>query len=175
MKRLLPFVFLLGLHLNSKAQFEIQYLHEIGIGAAFNEFVKYPNIQYSPRLNLYQFTSSNTLSVDARIGVGYGLESGTYAQDAYPLLYVPATINFNSGSCATRVNNEYFGFYIGAGYGYENAWENYIIHGPVINGGFRFYIGQEPFDLNLSYLFDRTEQKAPIFALGFHYVLNMLK
>ena len=163
------------MQMHSKAQFELQYIHEIGIGAAFNDFVKYPNIQYSPRLNLYRFTSKSTLSIDARIGFGYGTESGTYVQDNYPLVYVPCTINFNSGACATRTTDDYIGFYVGGGYGYENALENYVIHGPVINGGARFYIGSEPFDVNLSYLFDLTEQKAPILGLGVHWVLNMLK
>lgn len=175
MKRLLPILFFISMQFHAKAQFDIQYIHELGVGAAFNELVAYPNIQYSPRLNLYNFTSRSTISIDARVGVGYGMESGTYVQDNYPVLYVPGTINFNSGACATRTTDDYLGFYFGGGYGFENAWDNYIIHGPVINTGMRLYLGSSPFDLNVSYLFDITNQKAPIFGLGVHWVMNMLK
>lgn len=175
MKYLLPILLCTSMFLPARAQFEVQYLHEAGVGAAFSDLATFPMLQYSPRLNIYRFTSSTALSLDARIGVGYAMEAGTYVQDKYPVLYVPGTLNFNVGACATRTSDAPFGYYFGGGYGYENAWENYIVHGPVLTGGVRMYIGGEPFDAHLSYLIDITNQKSSIIGLGVHWVLNMLK
>lgn len=175
MKKIFVFLFLGCLHIHAKAQFELEYIHAAGVGIYFSDLANFPTIQYSPRLNILQFDSRSTLSLDARISGGYAIQSGSYAQDAFPVFYVPATLNYNNGSCATRTTDEYIGFYVGGGYGYQNAIDNYVVQGPIINAGLRFYLGREPFDFNMSYQFDITEQKSPIFGIGFHYILNMLK
>jgi len=171
MKRILLIIALLGGL--SKANAQLEYIHSAGVGYYHSYLDKYGAIQYWPRLNFLQMGWNGTLSLDTRLSLGYFVEQGTYAEEAYFTTLFPVTINWNMKNGNTRFATEQSGWYIGAGAALHEGWGTYSNYGPYATGGIRFDVGEAPFDINAGYMIDLSGNQSSQINISFNYMLNM--
>ena len=141
-----------------------------------NDFGFGVGITYSPRFN---FIETNSLSVSAGIPLTVGFNiSSSQTEDVYSyydnvtagfIINAPLLISLNMGRGSTKENKNKFGYFVGAGVGYQHGifasdiydpfTDTYIesystnTFGPAANAGVRFGIGRKSknLELRLSY------------------------
>ena len=105
------------------------------------------NFCYFPRINITQ-TDESSLSIGAPIGIGVGIASNTYGDDAgIAFAYdLPVVVDYNFGCKSTKNSQKNFGGYVGLGFGYYNvsisqsAYSDFTgtTYGPMGRAGIRF-------------------------------------
>ena len=142
---------------------------------------------YAPRINFAVLSETSAFSVGTHLGLGgsfnYGYSSNFGSQTSTSFFAdVPLVVEYNFGNAATRVAYKKFGGFIGGGYGWhavthsESYGDDYFgdydysesanVHGPVINGGFRFPIGRASFGVRVSYLFNDNKDEVYVDGIG---------
>jgi hypothetical protein len=105
------------------------------------------NFSYFPRYNLIEGGNSS-LSAGMPLAVGVGVYTNTLDDDAaFGFSYdIPVVVDFNMGCMSTKSNENHFGGYIGAGFGYYSIiisgskysdFKGYS-YGPLGRAGVRF-------------------------------------
>ena len=144
-------------------------------------------LMYAPRINFAVLSETSTFSVGTHLGLGgsfdYNYNSYYGTQNSVSFFAdIPLVVEYNFGNAATRVAYKKFGGFIGGGYGWhavthsENYGDDYYddydyresatVHGPVINGGFRFPIGRASFGVRVSYLFNDNKDDVYVDGIG---------
>src|SRR5579863_465628 len=154
---LISFIFTLTSIASGSAQ---QLMHSFGLtisvlqgtlqeGAGNSESfaVEQNNFTWFPRFNFVE-NENSSISVGAPIGVGIGIASNTFGNDAGVLFSydLPLVIDYNIGCKSTMENDRNFGGYFGVGFGYnkvtiaESSYSDYngSSYGPLFRAGFRF-------------------------------------
>jgi hypothetical protein len=144
---------------------------------------------YAPRFN---FIEQDNLSVSAGIPFSIGL-SGSYSS-SYNSNYgsstsntlsvmadIPLVINLNMGAGSSKENENRFGYFVGAGFGYhygtynlsdvlngENVSTKFSTTGPVGNAGIRFAVGRgsHNIEVRFQYMKGLNDTKPNIFGVG---------
>ncbi len=126
-------------------------LHE-GQGSSESFAVEQNNLTYFPRYNFIE-NENSSISVGAPIGIGIGLVSNTYGDDAGVIFSydLPLVIDYNIGCKSTMANDRNFGGYFGVGFGYnkvnisESSYSNFdgASYGPLFRAGCRFGSSKE--------------------------------
>jgi hypothetical protein len=135
-------------------------------------------VLYSPRINFVELDNS-TFSLGTHIGLAFQGEFNSNTGGSSSFTYdIPVVFEYNFGLASNNDNFENFGFYVGAGYGIHNSGgsdaESSRISGLVANAGLRFYIIEQPIDINFSYLKGSGESKdASVIGLGVQYMLGL--
>jgi hypothetical protein len=105
------------------------------------------DLTYFPRINLVSDNhSSISLGLPVSVGVGFASDYTSNGKGVYWAFDLPLVADYNLGSKSTSANQEKFGGYFGAGFGY--TYTNWTFsgsstphansYGPLIRGGFRF-------------------------------------
>jgi hypothetical protein len=104
------------------------------------------NFTYFPRYNFIE-NDNSSFSVGAPLGIGIGIASNTYGDDAGIAFAfdVPLVLDYNLGFKSTSESSNYFGGYLGAGFGYyhvsitESQYSDFngTTYGPLVRGGVR--------------------------------------
>lgn len=144
---------------------------------------------YSPRFN---FLERENLSVSVGIPLSIGISASTDSYDYYTDTYnssigfvfnAPLIINLNMGRGSTKENRQKFGYFIGAGFGYNHgdfiSTADYDQNGtlssssdnnfgPAANGGLRFGVGRKHknIELKFSYFKGLNDKKPNIFGIA---------
>ncbi len=110
------------------------------------------NLTYFPRYNFVE-NENSSISVGAPIGIGIGLVTNTYGNDAGVLFSydIPIVIDYNFGCKSTKENDQSFGGYFGAGFGYNkvsisgSSYSDFngSSYGPLFRAGVRFGSSRE--------------------------------
>jgi hypothetical protein len=158
----LAFVFTLTFMAKSNAQ---QLMHSFGLslsvlqgtlhegqGSSESFAVEQNNLTYFPRYNFIE-NENSSISIGAPIGIGIGLVSNTYGDDAGVIFSydLPLVIDYNIGCKSTKTNDRNFGGYFGVGFGYnkvnisESSYSNFdgVSYGPLFRAGCRFGSSKE--------------------------------
>ena len=177
--------------------FSQSFMHGAGItilGGYTNggDFTFAEGLTYSPRFN---FLETEKLSVSVGVPLSAGISattSTTYDYNGYSyndgsssvsfVLNLPVIINLNMGRGSTKENRQKFGYFFGAGFGYNHG--NFIgtsdysqngltsssddNFGPVANGGLRFGVGRKHknVELKFSYFKGINDKKPNIFGIA---------
>jgi len=188
------FLFLLVGLLSATVSFSQSFMH----GAGFNVVVAtasggktavYEGLSYTPRVN---FIEQENLSVSVGIPFTVGL-SGSYnsRNDGYSegntlsfMLNAPLLVNLNMGAGSSKENEDRFGYFVGAGFGYHygtfnisDALDgNYAATksstvGPVANAGVRIGVGSSGhfIEIRAQYMKGLKDYKPNIFGIGAAY------
>ncbi len=110
------------------------------------------NFTYFPRYNFIE-NDNSSFSIGAPVGVGIGIASNTYGDDAGVAFAfdVPVVLDYNLGFKSNRSeSSNYFGGYFGAGFGYYHVsitgsqYSNFdgSTYGPLVRGGVRIGSGK---------------------------------
>lgn len=126
-------------------------------------------ILYSPRLNLVEVGDNSTISVGTHIALTFEANSRSETSFVYD---IPIVAEYNFGLASNNDNDDSFGFFIGGGYGIYDS-NNLVdsVTGPVVNGGLRFLISDNPIDVSASYLIGADNIN--VFGLGLQYVFGI--
>ncbi len=159
---------------------------DIGFGEGFT---------YFPRVN---FIETESLSVSAGIPLSVGISAttsssydyyGNYYSDGTSsigfILNAPLIVNLNMGRGSTKENRQKFGYFVGAGFGYNHGdfltdgiydpvTDTYTdtyssnTYGPAANAGVRLGVGRKHknIEIRLSYMKGINENKPNIFGLA---------
>lgn len=153
----IAFLFTLTIITTSNAQ---QLMHGFGVtlsvlqgtlhegNGGFESFgVEQDNLTYFPRFNFVE-NENSSISIGAPIGVGIGIVTNSYGNDAGVLFSydLPLVIDYNIGCKSTMDNDRTFGGYFGAGFGYNkvkisgSSYSDFngSSYGPLLRAGFRF-------------------------------------
>lgn len=140
---------------------------------------------YFPRYNFVE-NDNSSISIGAPVGIGFGGARNTYAGDiglafAYDL---PLVIDYNIGCKSTYENDQTFGGYLGAGFGYNYVSISGSSHsdfkgssyGPIFRAGVRIGSVQESWaghgiTIGLFYKKDLQENPFNSFGVNVYYDL----
>lgn len=148
------------------------------VGASYytSFLTQVPAIHYQPRINVFELTHKDAISVDVRIAGGYFEEPQDIASDYYWVFEIPILINYNHGCGATKVTDESFGYYGGLGWNNEWAYGEYFAFGPMADAGIRFDVAEKsPIDINVGFMLDISGYYNNVFSAGISYMFGMLK
>lgn len=118
-------------------------------GSSYTATVAFTNFTYFPRYTLTE-SENSSVSIGIPIGGGIGIADGSGGGDAslYYGFDFPLVIDFNKGRKSTYENEERFGWYFGAGFGYMlTSWtdgyssQKLNSYGPIARAGIRFGAG----------------------------------
>ena len=162
---------------NANSSAQVSFSHSLGASFYFSEVTSSPGVMYSPRLNFIELGDEVTVSAGTHIGAWLDFNSrsgGSYSVD----LPVVAEINFGHASHPDTKSK--FGGFAGLGYGYnqmatsDNFGSSFnTAIGPVVNGGLRFIINENPIGLRGSYLLNTNAGNADVISVGLFYTLGM--
>jgi hypothetical protein len=140
---------------------------------------------YSPRFNFME-NENMSLSIGVPLSAGISEYYNSIDPTDNSLSYmvnVPLMINLNVGAGSTHGNQRRFGFFVGAGFGYEygsystnysdgySEYSSYIAkgsYGPAANAGMRFAVGRggKNVEVRLSYLRGIDATGANVFGVA---------
>lgn len=145
---------------------------------------------YSPRFNFVE-TEKLSVSVGIPLSVGisasnvssYDYYTDSYSYDIGFVLNVPAVVSLNVGRGSTKDNRTKFGYFVGAGYGYNHGSflgtaeldqngglksSNDDNTGPVANAGMRFGVGRKHknVEVRFSYFKGLNDKKPNLFGIA---------
>jgi hypothetical protein len=152
---------------------QVSFSHAAGakllIASSENSSTAPIGIVYSPRLNLFEINDNSTVSIGTHATVAFSFSVGTNGSSSSGTFEIPLVAEYNFGLKSTNKNDTNLGFYLGGGYSFFDSSE-FISDsaGPTITGGLRFYMGDAPLDLNISYT--STSNDVNIIGLGMHYI-----
>ena len=144
---------------------------------------------YSPRFNFLE-TEKLSVSVGIPLSIGISATTGSYdyTSNSYNssigfVFNAPLIVNLNMGRGSTKENRQKFGYFFGAGFGYnhgdfigvDNIDQNGNLvstsdnnFGPAANGGIRFGVGKKHknIELKFSYFKGLNDKKPNIFGIA---------
>jgi hypothetical protein len=148
---------------------------------------------FSPRFNLIEKPDGSlSVGIPMSLGTGQNYKSGGPYQDNDGLRFIanlPLIINLNVGSGSTKDNEDRYGFFVGAGFGYHvgtvtsnypdgtgGVYEmdgNVKTMGPLVDAGIRRRVGRSGINVELRCLYMKgiSDSKANVFGGGL--VINL--
>jgi hypothetical protein len=170
------------------------FSHAVGGGLFAGNSYLGGGLVYSPRLNFLRFSDYSVLSLGAHIGVGttindnYNSNTGGNSTSIF-MANIPLLLTWNYGNGATSYAYTKWGFFVGAGYGCQNAargvefiddeevGSNQIhVSGVVLSTGLRFPVKQHSFGLRVAYMFNSNQYNPDITGIstiGIDYNINV--
>lgn len=136
-------------------------------------------INYSPRVNIMDFSDEASLSLGSNIGIGVAgmfSKSGSGKDNYTLLLDVPALLELNLGSGSGENAEADFGGFVGVGYGFNRMNYSNLLstsvnsNGPLFTAGFRTELGGQLVGARANYMLNDGEA-GNIFSLGIFYTL----
>jgi len=157
-----------------------------------NDFSFLEGLTYSPRFNFLEkdaFSVSVGIPLSIAISVSSNLQNqyGDYTSSVGIVFNIPVIVNLNMGRGSTKANRQKFGYFVGAGFGYQHGdylsdYYDYNTNttisgystntfGPAANAGVRIGVGRKHknIEIKLSYLKGLNETKSDIFGLACLY------
>jgi hypothetical protein len=142
------------------------------------------NFTYFPRYNFIK-NDNSSFSIGAPVGVGIGIASNTYGDDAGVAFAfdVPVVVDYNLGFKATSESSNYFGGYFGAGFGYYHVsitgsqYSNFdgSTYGPMVRGGVRIGSANESWGdhgLTIGVFYKKGLEKDKLHTFGFNVLYD---
>lgn len=143
------------------------------------------NLTYFPRYNFVE-NENSSISIGAPIGIGIGLVSNTYGNDAGVLFSydLPVVIDYNIGCKSTRENDRTFGGYFGAGFGYNkvsisgSSYSDFngSSYGPLFRAGVRFGSANESWHghaVTVGVFYKMGLEKDRLHTIGFNVLVDL--
>lgn len=134
---------------------------------------------YFPRLNFLE-TQNSSLSIGMPISLGFGSASNT-SDDSKGVFFsydLPVIADYNIGLRSTSENEKNFGFFFGAGFGYNHVGlalssgsEKISSYGPLAHTGARFNMNRTALTLGFFYKMGMETQKYKTF--GFQVLADL--
>ncbi|MGO4290094.1 hypothetical protein [Chitinophaga sp. RAB17] len=156
------------------------FSHAIGGGLFAGNSYLGAGIVYSPRLNFLRFSDQSVLSLGTHIGLGttvndnYNSNTGGNSTSIF-MTNIPVLLTWNFGNAATNYAYTKWGFFAGAGYGFQNAARgvefiddeevstNQIhISGVVLSAGLRLPVKNNSFGLRVAYMLNNNKYNPDI-------------
>ncbi len=154
-----------------KAYSQVEYMHSAG-GSLYIDIDLFKSIwqgiNYHARLNLVDV---GPLTLDVSSRPGFGIYYDQY-YGGYIGFDVPLFVSLNGGLASSTDNTDNFGYFLGAGFDYNNLVSYWKIIGPAATGGIRFYLQDTPVELHMGYTGGVGETKTKLIELGAMYVLG---
>lgn len=183
MNKLLLLLFCLGACVTLTAQKNQYYdgrgidvMQSVGVSYYQSFLTQTPAIHYQPRMNIFELSSDDAISLDVRLAAGYFEEPQDIASDYYFVFESPVFLNYNHGCGATKISSDNIGMYAGLGWNNEWAYGEYFAFGPMANAGFRFDVAAtSPLDVNIGYMYDISGYYNNVFMAGISYMFGMMK
>jgi hypothetical protein len=176
------------------AGFSQSFMH----GAGLNIFVANASggqtavnggVTYSPRFNFIEQDDMSvsvgipfTVGVSGNYSASYNSQYGSSSSNTLSvMLNAPLIINLNMGAGANKETESRFGYFVGAGFGYQYGTYNisdiinggevvtkFSTTGPVGNAGVRFAVGRgtHNVEVRLQYMKGINDVKPNIFSAG---------
>jgi hypothetical protein len=143
------------------------------------------NFTYFPRLNFVE-NDNSSISIGAPVGVGIGIVRSTgYSDVGISFAYdLPVVLDYNIGCKSTPDNENNFGGYVGAGFGYyrvnvsksENSDFTGISYGPIFRGGVRIGSSQDSWKghaLTIGMYYKKGLEKDKFKTIGFNVLYDL--
>ncbi|MBL7736904.1 MAG: hypothetical protein JNL51_15710 [Chitinophagaceae bacterium] len=143
-------------------------------------------LSYFPRYNFVE-NENSSISIGAPIGLGVGIAQNSYMGEdiGFAFAYdLPLVIDYNIGCKSTYDNEQTFGGYLGAGFGY-----NYVSisgsqysdfkgssYGPIFRGGVRIGSNKESWaghSITIGVFYKKDLQKNPFNSFGFNVYYDL--
>jgi len=186
----------LAVFLSLTNAFSQSFMHGAGLTVMGATHTRYSNdfsygegFTYSPRFN---FLETDALSVSVGIPLSIAVSASESLQNQYGdytssvgiLFNIPLIVNLNMGRGSTKDNRQKFGYFVGAGFGYQHGdylsdyydyntnttSSGYSVntYGPAANAGVRIGVGRKHknVEIKLSYMKGLNETKQDIFGLA---------
>lgn len=179
--------------INANAQSR-QFSQAIGGGLFAGSNYLAAGLVYSPRWNFLRFSDHSALSLGTHIGLGttindnYNSNTGGNSTSIF-MANVPVLLTWNFGNAATNQAHMKWGFFTGAGYGFQNAARgvdfiddeevstNQIhISGIVLSAGLRLPVKNHSLGLRVAYMFNNNQYNPDIpgiTTIGIDYNINV--
>ncbi len=139
------------------------------------------NFTYFPRYNFIE-NQNSSLSVGAPLGIGIAIVRSTIGDDAgISFAYdIPVVVDFNIGCKSTPDNENSFGGYLGAGFGYykinisNSSYLNYsgATYGPLLRGGFRFRLPSDSHPISIGMYYKSGMESDKLKTFGFNVLYD---
>ena len=143
------------------------------------------NFTYFPRYNFVE-NDNSSVSIGLPVSVGLGIASNRFADDAglYFSYDLPAVVDYNFGCKSTMDNEETFGGYFGAGFGYnkisisksQESDFNGASYGPLLRGGVRISSTSESWAgraLTIGLFYKKGMEKDKLTTIGFNVMYDL--
>lgn len=193
MKKLSAFLILSCTLFCAKMSFSQSFMQGIGANISIvtadinNDYEQYQfamtmaHFTYYPRWSFAEYDNSSfTIGFPIAAGIGFvkdafGDGGGiTWGADA------PVALDYNIGLQSTPDNEQNFGGYIGAGFGYMYTGLNmgdgashFSTYGPVARGGIRFSSGQGRWNTTVGIFFKPGLETAKYKTFGFNVLIDL--
>lgn len=160
------------------------FSHAIGGGLFTTRNFLGGGIVYSPRLNMIRFSNKSVLSAGMQLGLGtsigdnYNSNTGGNSTSIF-MINVPFLLTWNYGNAATSQAITKWGFFAGAGYGFQNSTRsvefvddeevttNQVhVSGVALGAGIRFPVSHHSFGISFSYLFNNNHYNPDIHGIA---------
>jgi hypothetical protein len=175
-KTLLIVAIVFGFGISANAQ--VEYMHSAGISytgfvdSESSTFMGMPMLTYNPRLN-FVLNDAMTISATTYASLGFSGSVNSQSGGAFSLGFdLPILAQLNFGHHSSKDNDDRIGGHVGAGYGLgfltASATGSAVYHGPVLNGGIKFGIG-EKVSLGFRLKYQYSLSNVHIFGLGALY------
>lgn len=113
-----------------------------------------PAVEISPMFIAYSRWTDFSFSVNSQSSLGYHISNDNLPRNFF-FADVPLTAEFNAGNGSTKNFHSYFGFFGGAGYGWQFLGSD-AQHGYVFTGGFRTWLGSLGCTFRYSYIYPNS-------------------
>jgi hypothetical protein len=142
------------------------------------------NLSYFPRYNFVE-NENSSVSVGMPLGVGFGLVSNNYGDDAGIVFSydIPLVLDYNIGCKSTPGNENGFGGYFGAGFGYQqviiskSSYSDFngSSFGPLARAGMRFSRNEDWHGLGITVglFFKKGLEKDKFNTTGFNVLIDL--
>lgn len=160
------------------------FSHAIGGGLFSTRNFLGGGIVYSPRLNMIRFSNKSVLSAGIQLGLGtsigdnYNSNTGGNSTSIF-MANMPFLLTWNYGNAATRKAYTKWGFFAGAGYGFQNSTRSVEfvddeevttsqvhVSGVALGTGIRFPVSHHSFGVSFSYLFNNNNYNPDIHGIA---------
>ncbi len=113
-----------------------------------------PAFEVSPMFIAYSRWTDFSFSVNSQTSFGYHVSNDNLAANFF-FADIPLTGEINAGNGSTKNFHSYFGFFAGAGYGWQFMGSGGQ-HGAVFTGGFRTWLGSLGCTFRYSYVYPNS-------------------
>lgn len=140
------------------------------------------HFSYFPRVNLTE-SENSSVSIGVPLGVGIGILNNAGAGTAGGVAWgfdLPVALDYNMGCKSTPENEDNFGGYFGAGFGYmytgwtdagETSHAN--TYGPMVRGGIRFGSGQGRWHTTVGLFYKLGLESQKYKTFGFNVLMDL--
>lgn len=134
-----------------------------------NDLASPVGVVYSPRVNIIDLSDNATVSLGTHATVAFSFTAGTNGSSSSGTFEIPIVAEYNFGLKSTNKNDNNLGFYLGGGYSFFDSSDfRTDSSGPTFTGGLRFFMGDAPLDLNISYT--GASNNVTVVGLGIQYI-----